>query len=143
MTQPRKGLTDRPILALYAAAQARADDVEAACRSACKGCPGIEHPNGCHTRKWPRAVAGRADWPTCPMGMLRLPAWRSLVDEYFAAKVAPLEGWPRAYTAWAHDGMLEIRAAANREEARRFDEQTKRGAGGGPNFTGRKSAKRG
>ena len=60
MTQPRKGLTDRPILALYAAAQARADDVEAACRSACKGCPGIEHPNGCHTRKWPRAVAGRA-----------------------------------------------------------------------------------
>ena len=74
--------------------------------------------------------------------MLRQSAWRELVDEYFAAKVAPLEGWPRAYTAWAHDGMLEIKAAANREEARQFDEQSKR-AGGGPNFTGRKSAKRG
>lgn len=141
MTRPRKAGSDRPQLHLYALAQARADDVEAACSTPCKGCPGLDHPQGCMTRKWPRAVAGRADWPMCPLGMLRLPAWRALVDRYFASKVSALDGWPAAYSAWAHDAMLEVRAAASREEAREFDEGLKRGARGGPNFSGRRAAK--
>ena len=128
-------------LALYALAQARADEVVRSCDAHCKDCPGPGEQEGCESRKWPSAVAGRSDWPTCPMGMLRAPAWRAIVDAYVASKVSPLRDWPDGYAAFAHEGMIELHAAVRREDDRKIQQAAKRSDG--PSFTGRRVARGG
>lgn len=141
MTRPRKALLLEPSLHLYALAQVRADDVRSACKKSCADCPGPEAENGCLTRKFPAAVAGRADWPMCPMGMLRVRAWEEIVDLYVAAKVSPLAGFPDAHPAFVQDAMVTLFTAVRNDEDRRVKEAAKPGAG--PTFTGRRTAKAG
>lgn len=112
-----------------------------ACEKRCADCPGPEAPNGCHTRKFPRTVAGRADWPMCPLGLTRVAFWRSCVDRYFAALISPLAGWPDSHTAVAHDCMVELKVALNREDRRKADAATQDASGGGPDFSGRRTAR--
>lgn len=126
-------------LALYALAQARAEEVTAACQTPCRDCPGPGVEGGCETRAHPKAVAGRADWPMCPLGMLRAPTWRAIVDAFVASKVSPLQEWPEGYTAFAHEGMVELHAAVRKEDERRAREAS--GRPGGPVFSGRRSAR--
>lgn len=127
-------------LALYALAQARVAEVKRACDGPCKGCPGPGMPEGCETRKWPVAVAGRADWPLCPLGMLRVPTWQDIVDTKVATKLSPIAGFPECLTAGAFRGLVELQDALARE-----DERTMRAAsqsrGDGPVFSGRRVAR--
>lgn len=144
LTETRKASPSRADdLALYALAQARAEEVTRACEQPCKGCPGPGEEGGCETRSYPKAVAGRADWPACPLGMLRAPAWRSIVDAFVSAKVSPLSGWPDSYTAFAHEGMLELHAAVRREDERRIQSASSGSSSGGPSFSGRRVARGG
>lgn len=138
MTEPRKAAAEPP-LALYALAQARASEVQRACGTACKDCAGPAEPGGCETRKWPQVVAGKADWPMCPLGMLRTAAWRALVERYLAAKIAPIQGWPNGFSAWAYDAMLELHMAVREEDERKVREAS--GSSGGPNFSGRRASR--
>lgn len=126
-------------LSLYALAQARAGDVKQACEAACKGCPGPGEEGGCETRKWPKAVAGRADWPVCPYGMLRTPTWRDITDTYISTKISPLAGFPDCLTAGAYRGLLELNDAVRNEDVRKAKEASK--APGGPQFNGRRAAR--
>ena len=67
----------------------------------------------------------------CPEGMLKNPSWRTLVERYIAASVSPLQDWPEGYTAWAHDGIVELRIAIRAEEDRQLRERQKQGSGAG------------
>ncbi len=141
MTRPRKVLRTEPPLRLYAAAEARAEDVRAACVERCKGCPGPESEGGCLTRKASGVVAGRADWPLCPLGMLQVRAWRGVVDLFIAAKVSPLAGFPEDRPAYIHDGLIELHCAVRSEEERKSRAVSRNP--GGPQFTGRKTTRKG
>lgn len=143
MTQPPKALRADPRLDLYALAQAREKEVRAACAERCKDCPGPEHPSGCLSRPaTTRPVAGRSDWPICPMGMLRTRAWEEIVDLYLAAKVSPIAGFPEAHPAWVQDGVIALLSAVRAEEDRQLKDARKRGSDG-PQFTGRRVARGG
>lgn len=130
-------------LSLYAHAQARARDVLHACEQACKGCPGPGEEGGCETRTPPKLVAGRADWPICPMGLLKVQAWRDIVDLKIASRISPLAGFPDNLSAFAFRGLLELETEVRREDERQAAESRKtseRPAGGGlkMTFKGRK-----
>lgn len=129
-------------LALYALAQARVSDVKRACDGPCKDCPGPGMPQGCETRKWPVAVAGRADWPLCPLGMLRVPAWQDIVDLKVAARISPISGYPECLTAGAFRGLVELHDALAREDERAI-RAAQKGSSDGPVFSGRRAAREG
>lgn len=132
-----------PDLALYALAQARATEVESACGRSCAGCPGPGVPDGCETRKRPLVVLDRRDWPMCPRGMLRVPAWQDLVSLYLSAQVSPLTGWPDAYPAWVVEGVTQLQTALKTEEARQLKLMSGAATkGGAPRGSGRRSARR-
>lgn len=86
------------------------------------------------------AVAGRADWPLCPLGMLRVPAWQDIVDIKLAARVSPIANFPDCLTAGAFRGVLELHDAVAREDERQIKDAQNRGASG-PNFSGRRTAR--
>lgn len=130
-------------LALYALAQARVLDVKRACDGPCKDCPGPGMPDGCETRKHPKAVAGRADWPMCPLGMLRVPAWQDIVDMKLAARVSPIHGFPDCLTAGAFRGLLELHDAVAREDERQVKEASGRASTTVQTYSGRRSARDG
>lgn len=112
-------------LQLYAQAQARARDVLHGCEKACEGCPGPGEEGGCETRTPPKLVAGRADWPICPMGLLKVPAWRDIVALKIGARVSPIAGFPDCLTSFAFRGLLELENEVRREDERQADERRK------------------
>lgn len=134
--------TERPDLSLYALAQARASEVEAACGRPCKGCPGPEAEGGCLTRQRPTVVLDRRDWPMCPRGMLQVGAWRELVALYLAAQVSPLEGWPGTYPAWVVEGMSALWSAIESEKGRQLKLASAPKPGGAPRSSGRRVARK-
>lgn len=136
MRRPRKARRAEPRLDLYALAQARADEVRAACETPCRGCPGPEAEDGCLSRKHPQVVAGRADWPMCPLGMLRVRAWEDVVDLFVVAKMSPIGG-PEERPAFVQDALVHLYAAVRIEDERR----AKDAQSGGPNFSGRRAAR--
>lgn len=138
MTRPRKVLAAEPPLHLYALAQVRAEEVRRACAGPCKGCPGPEAADGCLTRKFPQVVAGRADWPMCPQGMLRVRTWEEVTDLFVAAKVSPIGG-PEERPAFVQDCLVHLFAAVRNEDERKTREAQK--GAGGPNFSGRRSGR--
>lgn len=139
LTVPPKARADD--FALYALAQARVAEVQQAC-GGCHGCPGPGAPDGCETRRVPRVVAGRADWPLCPLGMLRVPAWRDIVDLKVAAKVSPISGFPDCLTAGAFRALLELHDAIMSEDQHQMRSATS-GSSGEPVFSGRRAARGG
>lgn len=141
MTRPRKVLRGSVPLHLYALAQVRADEVRSACAKPCADCPGPEADDGCLTRKFPAAVAGRADWPFCPQGMLQVRTWQECVELYVAAKVSPIAGFPDDRPAFVQDAMVSLFTAVRNDDERRAKEASKGPAG--PNFTGRRTARGG
>lgn len=144
LTETRKASPRRADdLALYALAQARVGDVKRACDGPCQDCPGPGVPDGCETRAFPRAVAGRADWPMCPLGMLRVPTWQDVVDLKLAARVSPIHGFPDCLTAGAFRGVLELHDAVAREDERQIKEASGRSSSGSPTFSGRRTARAG
>ncbi len=134
-------LRAEPPLALYALAQARVEDVRAACAERCKDCPGPEAENGCLTRKASGVVAGRSDWPFCPLGMLQVRAWRAVVDLFIAAKVSPIAGFPEDRPAVIQDALIELHCAVRSEEERKARNVSRNP--GGPVFTGRRTTAKG
>ncbi len=82
-----------------------------------------------------QGVCGRADWPFCALGHLRVRAWAAVVSLYLAAQVAPIVGWPDAFTAHAFDSFLALKQAVNEDTERRMRES--RAASGGPSYSGR------
>lgn len=134
MRERRKAAPD---VDLYALAQVRYRDVEADHEKRCEGCPGPHAEDGCQTRHKPRVYLGR-EWPTCPLGMLSVPAWRSVVTLYESQLLQPLAGWPDAYPAWVVTGIKAL--AEQRELERR---RTAPKAPDGPAWDGRRSAKGG
>lgn len=102
----------------FARAEARAAEVERACKTRCEKCPGPGVPGGCETRPRPGMIAGRSDWPVCPSGLRRDPTWRRIVDLYRASLVAPLERWPRAYRPYVVERLVALREAVREEEQR-------------------------
>lgn len=120
MREPRKVKKPDVSLADFARAQARAVDVDRACAKRCADCPGPGVPGGCETRPKPGMIAGRADWPVCPAGLLREPTWRRIAGLYMASLVAPLERWPRGWKAYVVDGLVQLRAAVREEEVRQL-----------------------
>lgn len=143
-TESRKA-SGPPDLTKYALAQVRADEVSRACARSCGGCPGPGVEDGCETRSgWPKTLAGEAEWPMCPLGMLRAPAWREIVDTYVAAKVSPIDGWTNGFVAFAHDGVVELHSAVRREDERRTREaMSSKGGSSAPTFSGRRVARGG
>lgn len=137
--RPKASSPQADDLTLYAHAQARVGDVKRACDGPCKGCPGPGAPEGCERRGWPRVVAGRADWPVCPLGMLRVPTWQDIVDTKVAARISPLADFPNCLTAGAYRGLVELHDALAREEERAVKAISK--SGDGPQFTGRRVAR--
>lgn len=127
-------------LALYALAQARVADVKRACDVPCKDCPGPGVPDGCETRRWPQVVAGRSDWPVCPLGMLRVPTWQDIVDLKVAARISPISGYPDCLTSGAYRGLVDLHEALAREEERTVRNATQQNSGG-PVFSGRRVAR--
>lgn len=143
-TTPKASPPRADDLALYALAQARVVDVKRACDVPCKGCPGPGMPDGCEVRGWPAAVAGRADWPLCPLGMLRVPTWQDIVDVKLAARVSPIAGFPDCLTAGAVRGLLELHDAVVREDTRQMNEASKKSANPSrPDFSGRRATRKG
>lgn len=132
MCRPPKARPTGPELALYALAQVKAQEVERVMSSRCSGCSGERCDQPMRV-----PVAGRADWPACPLAMLRAPSWRSLVDTFLAARISPLAGWPDAYTAWAVEGLVELHSAIRTDE----EQQRKAPAPGGPVFSGRRTTR--
>lgn len=128
-------------LELYAYAQARVADVKRVCDKPCKGCPGPGVPDGCERRGWPRVVAGRADWPVCPLGMLRVPLWQDIVDTKVAARISPIADFPNCLTAGAYRGLIELQDALAIEGERLAKAVTK--SGDEPQFNGRRVAREG
>lgn len=130
-------------LALYALAQARVVEVKKACDKPCKDCPGPGMPGGCEEREAvrPKVVAGRADWPLCPLGLLRVPVWQDIVDLKRASKVSPIAGFPDCLTAGALHGLLELQDALAQEDERQIREAQRQSSSGGPNFSGRRVAR--
>lgn len=54
----------------------------------------------------------------CPIGMLRVPAWRALTDRFIASRITPLDDFPSGVTEWAYRGFIELQAAVReRDEA--------------------------
>lgn len=92
---------------------------------ACAECAGGEACVGRSYRGVPPADS-RA-WPVCPDRLIRSPAWRAIVRRWEASKVAPLEGWPSAYLAWA----VEAIAALDLEMHKAARERAERAAKGG------------
>jgi hypothetical protein len=139
--EPRFPESQPPDVGLYALAQSRSADVESTCGRACAGCPGPLAEGGCLSRQSPRVVLDRRDWPMCPRGMLRVPAWQDLVAAYVAAKVSPLAGWPGEYAAWAVEGMSALAGAMAAEENRQLKLSQGGPKGPAPRSSGRRSAK--
>ena len=138
--ETRKATPPRvPDLALYALAQARAAEVEEAYRPTCTDCPGPGEPGGCETRKRV-PVAGRVDWPDCPLAMLRAPTWQQIVERYILSKVSPLAVVPSQLSAFASEALVELHTAVRREEDRAFEAARSGSAHRGPTFTGRSKA---
>lgn len=105
-----------PALDLYALAQVRAREVESTFGGKCRDCPG----EPCSRRpKGP--FLGRTDWTSCPLGMLRNPAQRELVDLFWASKVSPIDGFPECLSAWGHDAMIALKQAVGVEDERRAE----------------------
>jgi hypothetical protein len=82
----------------------------------CDGCGGTGVADGARclaASVWTPA----GEWGTCPYGLMTLAFWRGVVGLDAVAMVAPLAGWPDAYTAPAVDALLALRAARMRAEA--------------------------
>lgn len=133
MCQRPKARPTGPDLALYALAQVRAQDVERVMLSRCADCSGERCDKPMRVM-----VAGRVDWPACPLAMLRAPSWRALVDTFLAARISPLTGWPDGYTAWAVEGLVELQSAIRQEEERQRQNPS---SGGAPVFSGRRTTR--
>lgn len=110
--------TSSPRLDLLALAEVRMPELRA--HAACKKCEGCDGSK-CHEWKSRVPVLERRDWPACPIGMTRAPAWRGVVTRYVASKVSPIAGWPGSESAWALAGMLAIKSAAQDEETRQME----------------------
>lgn len=61
----------------------------------------------------------------CPMGMLKSPTWRRVVELYIATTISPSIDW-QALTAWTHDALIELRVAVRAEEDRQAKERSSR-----------------
>lgn len=61
-------------------------------------------------------------WTVCPVGLLYAGWWRLIVGLHEAAEIAPLSGWPDAYSMWAFDGLRAIRSRQADERARQLRE---------------------
>lgn len=129
MTGAPKAETPEVSLDTYALAESRAAQIHHELGARCRECPGLDASDGCATRRRPEVIAGKHDWPVCPMGLLRNTAWRGLVDVYVQAQISPLAGWPDAYSAWAVHGMTALRLAVRREEMRQAKAQAPGGDG--------------
>lgn len=109
----------------YARAQVRESEVRDRCKDACKDCPGPDAPDGCLTRRFPTVVAGRADWPMCPLGMLRNETWNEVCEVFVASKYAPSAVRPERQSAWVRDALNHLYAAIRREDDARAKASTK------------------
>ncbi len=114
--------TSSPRLDLLALAEVRMPELRA--HAACKKCEKCDGSK-CHEWKSRTPVLERRDWPACPIGMTRAPAWREVVTRYVAAKVSPIAGWPGSESAWALTGMIALKTAAQDEESRQIEEAKK------------------
>lgn len=123
---------------LYALAQMREAEVRSRCKEPCAECPGPLARDGCLTRKFPAVVGGRADWPFCPWGMLRTPAWADFVETYFVSKVAATALEPRRQSAWVRRAAAELLAAIRKNDEARQREASKPAL---PNFLGRRDGR--
>jgi hypothetical protein len=70
----------------------------------------------------PRMIAGRSDWPCCPVAVTADPSWRAVCDLYLASQVSPLSPWPDGYPAWVVAAMVALRAAVETERARKIEQ---------------------
>ncbi len=72
------------------------------------GCQGQGHlhpvPDGA------REVAD-LDWNVCPLDLLAAPQFGAVFALDRLAKIAPLDNWPRGYSAWAVAGLMAVREA--------------------------------
>ncbi len=126
MPEARKAATVEPRLDLYALAQVRAGELREKLGKHCDGCGGPEDlDSGCSTRPVRQGVFGRTDWPRCPLAMVQERAWQDCVDLYRGAQISPLSGFPEAFTAWAFDALVELKAAVQADEVRRIKEAQK------------------
>jgi hypothetical protein len=60
----------------------------------CRGRPAL-HPLPSHARDVPDL-----DWSVCPLDLLDGPHLRATLDVARLARVSPLAGWPRGWSAW-------------------------------------------
>lgn len=51
------------------------------------------------------------DWSVCPLDLLGDPHFGAVFALDRLAKVAPLQGWPDRYAAWAVAGLMAVRDA--------------------------------
>lgn len=138
--EPRKAPNDAPSLDLYALATVKSVEIDRELGGRCKDCPGPTAEDGCRSRQVTRAVG--SDWPMCPRGMLRAPAWEGVLQTYLAAQISPLAGWPEEYAPYVVDGCAAIRAAVRKADDEKMERSRRDGGGSGPRpqFSGRRSA---
>ena len=58
-------------------------------------------------------------WPSCPVSLLRSPAWQYVIRLHNAAQVSPLAQWPNGYPAWVVYGLQGLASAIATREAER------------------------
>lgn len=70
---------------------------------------------GCHGTKHPVPDSAHdidlLDWSYCPLCLLADPHFGAIFALDKLAKVAPLQGWPDRYAAWAVAGLMAVREA--------------------------------
>jgi len=75
-------------------------------------------PDGALCTARPEAAVGDHEWDRCPYGLLASGWWQMLTATDASAMVSPIGGWPDTYSAGAVWGMLALRSARQRAEAR-------------------------
>lgn len=69
------------------------------------GCRGQQHLHALTPQEVPDL-----QWNVCPLDLLDAPFLRQVETLDRLAKVAPLDGWPTKFSAWAVAGVLSLRA---------------------------------
>ena len=83
------------------------------CFDVCSG------PDHCRKtmRDRPIPIMSYDNWPTCPIRLIKSPAWQAVTRLYNAKQVSPLSGWPHKFAAWTVDALCELESAFNRKQA--------------------------